>query len=78
MGMVLIIYVVMTIAATVAVIGSLIGVIATFRDGKKNDTSLHWLIVILLGGVFIVSSYYFCILWSQVPDFLDMYRRGYV
>ncbi|MCC8381999.1 hypothetical protein [Xenorhabdus sp. PB30.3] len=78
MGMVLIIYVVMTIAATVAVIGSLIGVIATFIDGKKNDTSLHWLIVILLGGVFIVSSYYFCILWSQVPDFLDMYRRGYV
>ncbi|MDC9598891.1 hypothetical protein [Xenorhabdus anantnagensis] len=77
MGMALIIYVVMTIGATVAVISSLIGLIATFRDGKKNDTSLHWLIVILLGGVFIVSSYYFCILWSQAPDFIEMFRRGH-
>ncbi|PHM40255.1 hypothetical protein Xmau_02011 [Xenorhabdus mauleonii] len=77
MGMALVLYAVMAVGATLGTIISLIGLIATFRKCEKNDSSLNWLIIILLGGIFAVSFYFVCTLLPEIPTIIELFKRGH-
>jgi amino acid permease len=74
MGMVLLILAIVVPIITVLTVALLIGLIASLRNCKKDNTLFNWLLAILLSVGFIASFYYFCILWYQVFAIIEIFR----
>ncbi|MBD1229381.1 hypothetical protein [Xenorhabdus griffiniae] len=74
MGIILILFVIALPIVTVLTVALLIGLIAALQSCKKDNKLFSWLLVILLSVGFIFSFYYFCIIWSQVPAIIGIFR----